>query len=388
MFQPLTIQTRLGGFYFFYYSIVGTFMPYWNLYLQDQGFNYQEIGVLSSIAIVTRFFAPLVWGWIADKSGKRMLLVRVATWMESCIWLAIFIVPNTFQSVALLMLIFSFFQNAILAQFEGVTLFWLGDQKAKLYGKIRKWGSVGFIVGVFTIGAILEIVHISMLPILLLIIASLAFIWSFTIREPDSAPTSQKYLEPLLPVLKRPTVAAFFTIEFILLFSHAPFYSFYSNFLKSLNFSTTEIGFLWAMGVFAEIFMFSIASKIFQRFSWRSLVIVCLLVTSIRWMLVAVFSHYFIGQLFAQCLHAFSFGLFHLIAMRVIFQNFSAGQQGRGQALYSTMWGLGVAFGSVLAGHFWKILSGELIFMCASVVVLLALCFVKWLPKQVDSSTA
>ncbi|MBN6526629.1 MFS transporter [Acinetobacter pittii] len=385
--QPLTITARLSGFYFFYYSIVGTFMPYWNLYLQDQGFNYQEIGVLSSIAIVTRFFAPLVWGWIADKSGKRMLLVRIATWMESCIWLAIFIVPNTFQSVALLMLIFSFFQNAILAQFEGVTLFWLGDQKAKLYGKIRKWGSVGFIVGVFTIGAILEIVHISMLPILLLIIASLAFIWSFTIREPDSAPTSQKYLEPLLPVLKRPTVAAFFTIEFILLFSHAPFYSFYSNFLKSLNFSTTEIGFLWAMGVFAEIFMFSIASKIFQRFSWRSLVIVCLLVTSIRWMLVAVFSHYFIGQLFAQCLHAFSFGLFHLIAMRVIFQNFSAGQQGRGQALYSTMWGLGVAFGSVLAGHFWKILSGELIFMCASVVVLLGLCFVKWLPKQVDSST-
>lgn len=387
MFQPLTIQTRLGGFYFFYYSIVGTFMPYWNLYLQDQRFNYQEIGVLSSIAIVTRFFAPLVWGWIADKSGRRMLLVRIATWMESCIWLAIFIVPNTFQSVALLMLIFSFFQNAILAQFEGVTLFWLGDQKAKLYGKIRKWGSVGFIVGVFTIGAILEIVHISMLPILLLIIASLAFIWSFTIREPDSAPTSQKHLEPLLPVLKRPTVAAFFAIEFILLFSHASFYSFYSNFLKSLNFSTTEIGFLWAMGVFAEIFMFSIASKIFQRFSWRSLVIVCLLVTSIRWMLVAVFSHYFIGQLFAQCLHAFSFGLFHLIAMRVIFQNFSAGQQGRGQALYSTMWGLGVAFGSVLAGHFWKILSGELIFMCASVVVLLGLCFVKWLPKQVDSST-
>lgn len=388
MFQPLTIQTRLGGFYFFYYSIVGTFMPYWNLYLQDQGFNYQEIGVLSSIAIVTRFFAPLVWGWIADKSGKRMLLVRVATWMESCIWLAIFIVPNTFQSVALLMLIFSFFQNAILAQFEGVTLFWLGDQRAKLYGKIRKWGSVGFIVGVFTIGAILEIVPISMLPILLLIIASLAFIWSFSIREPDSAPTSQKYLEPLLPVLKRPTVAAFFAIEFILLFSHAPFYSFYSNFLKSLNFSTTEIGFLWAMGVFAEIFMFSIASKIFQRFSRRSLVVVCLLVTSIRWMLVAVFSHYFIGQLFAQCLHAFSFGLFHLIAMRVIFQNFSAGQQGRGQALYSTMWGLGVAFGSVLAGHFWKTFSGELIFMCASVVVLLGLCFVKWLPKQVDSSTA
>jgi len=325
-------------------------MPYWNLYLQDQGFNYQEIGILSSIAIVTRFFAPLVWGWIADKSGKRMLLVRIATWMEACIWLAIFIIPNTFQSVALLMLIFSFFQNAILAQFEGVTLFWLGDQRAKLYGKIRKWGSVGFIVGVFIIGAILEIIPISMLPILLLIIASLAFIWAFTIREPEGAPTSQKHLEPLLPVLKRPEVAAFFTIEFILLFSHAPFYSFYSNFLKSLNFSTTE--------------------------------------TSIRWLLVAIFSHYFIGQLFAQCLHAFSFGLFHLIAMRLIFQNFSIGQQGRGQAFYSTMWGLGVAFGSILAGHYWKILTGEHIFMIAALVVLFGLCFVYWLPKQIEKSVS
>ena len=70
----------------------------------------------------------------------------------------------------------------------------------------------------------------------------------------------------------------------------------------------------------------------FKYFSWRSLVAVCLILTSIRWLLVAIFSHYFIGQLFAQCLHAFSFGLFHLIAMRLIFQNFSIGQQGRGQA--------------------------------------------------------
>ena len=142
-------------------------MPFWSLYLEDQGFNYQEIGLLSSIAIVTRFFAPFIWGWIADKSGKRMLLVRIATWMEACIWFMIFLIPNTFQSVALLMLIFSFFQNAILAQFEGVTLFWLGEKRTQLYGKVRKWGSIGFIVGVFGIGALLEIVPISMLPSLM-----------------------------------------------------------------------------------------------------------------------------------------------------------------------------------------------------------------------------
>lgn len=385
--QPLTITAKLSGFYLFYYSIVGTFMPYWNLYLQDQGFNYQEIGILSSIAIVTRFFAPLIWGWIADKSGKRMLLVRIATWMEACIWFAIFVIPNSFQSVALLMLIFSFFQNAILAQFEGVTLFWLGEKRAEHYGKVRKWGSVGFILGVFIIGALLEVIPISMLPILLLAVSFLAFLWSFTIKEPEHAPSSQKKLEPLLPILKRPTVAAFFAIEFILLFSQAPFYSFYSNFLKEIGFSTTQIGSLWATGVIAEIVMFAIAQKVFfTRFSWRTLVAICLILTSLRWFLVGILNTHLLGQLFAQCLHAFSFGLFHLIAMKVIFQNFSAEQQGRGQALYSTMWGLGVASGSLLAGHYWQDWSGATIFLCASVVVLLGLVLVVWLPNQVETA--
>jgi PPP family 3-phenylpropionic acid transporter len=389
LLHSLNIQTRLGGFYLFYYSIVGTFMPYWNLYLQDQGFNYKQIGILSSIAIITRFFAPLIWGWIADKSGKRMLLVRIATWMEACIWFAIFIIPNSFQSIALLMLVFSFFQNAILAQFEGVTLFWLGEKRAELYGKVRKWGSVGFIVGVFAIGALLEIIPISMLPILLLSVSFLAFLWSFSIKEPEHAPSSQKKLEPLLPILKRPMVAAFFGIEFILLFSQAPFYSFYSNFLKEIGFSTMQIGTLWATGVIAEIVMFAVAQKVFFiRFSWRTLVAACLILTSLRWLLVGMLNTHFIGQLLAQCLHAFSFGLFHLIAMKVIFQNFSAEQQGRGQALYSTMWGLGVASGSLLAGHYWQILSGATIFLCASVVVLLGLILVVWLPNQIETTAS
>ena len=383
--QSFPIQYRLSGFYFFYYSIVGTFMPYWSLYLQHQGFNFEQIGILSSIAIITRFFAPFIWGWVADKTGKRMLLVRIATWMEAMIWLMIFIIPNDFQSIALLMLIFSFFQNAILAQFEGVTLFWLADRRAELYGKVRKWGSIGFIVGVFSIGALLEIIDITMLPVMLLCIAFTAFLWSFTVKEPHAAPLSQKRLEPLWPVLKRPVVAAFFLIEFIMLFAQAPFYSFYSNYLKMNDFSTTQIGFLWSVGVIAEIIMFAYATLFLNKYSWRMLTVICLLMTAFRFILAGLYPDNFIAQLISQSMHAFSFGLFHMIAMRVIFQNFTAGQQGRGQALYSTMWGLGVASGSVLAGKYWSTLSGDVIFMIAGCTAFIGLLFVYWLPSKLQT---
>jgi len=363
--QAMPIQYRLSGFYFWYYSIVGTFLPYWSLYLQDQGFNYKEIGLLSSIAILTRIFAPFIWGFIADKTGKRMLLVRIATWMEAVIWFLIFIIPNNMQSIALLMLIFSFFQNAILAQFEGVTLFWLGNKNNEYYGKIRKWGSIGFIVGVFSIGTILEIIAIKYLPMMLLCIAFTAFLWSFSIKEPSTAPKSQKNLESLLPILKRPIVASFFVIEFIMLFAQAPFYSFYSNYLKLSGFSTTQIGLLWSVGVSAEIIMFHYANFFLNRFSWRSLVTVCIIMTSLRFILAGSFPESFIIQFISQCFHAFSFGLFHIIAMRIIFQNFATTQQGRGQALYSTMWGLGVASGSILTGQYWEVLSGQHIYIIA-----------------------
>jgi PPP family 3-phenylpropionic acid transporter len=46
------------------------------------------------------------------------------------------------------------------------------------------------------------------------------------------------------------------------------------------------------------------------------------------------------------------------------------------------MWGLGVASGSLLAGHFWQTLTAQVIFLCAGLLVLLGLGFVKWLPTQ------
>ena len=49
-------------------------MPFWSLYLEDQGFNYQEIGLLSSIAIVTRFLHRLFG------AGLRISLAKECYW--------------------------------------------------------------------------------------------------------------------------------------------------------------------------------------------------------------------------------------------------------------------------------------------------------------------
>lgn len=351
-------------------------MPYWSLYLEDQGFDRATIGVLASITVLTRIFAPIVWGWLADRTGKRMLWVRLATMIECLIWLGIFIMPNTLGNLALLMFIFSFFQNAILAQFEAVTLFWLGDKREALYGKVRRWGSVGFIVAVFALGKVFDIINIHHLPLILMVIAAFTWLWSWQIKEPSLAPKAQQQMQSILPVIKRPQVWGFFAIEFLLLLSHAPFYSFYSNYLKDFGYGTGITGMLWAIGVIAEIIMFSQSKYLLAEFSKARLIAACLVITAIRWVLVAAFADYLTVQIFAQCLHAFSFGLFHVLAMRVIFTEFLPEQQGRAQAIYSTMWGLGVAIGSLFAGHYWQQYGGSMMFYVAACTACIALFFI------------
>jgi PPP family 3-phenylpropionic acid transporter len=380
--QIIPIKARLSGFYFFYFAVIGAFMPYWSLYLEGQGFDKEKIGWLAAVTVISRIIAPSVWGQLADRSGLRMRWVRLGISAELVAWVAVLFVPHTMSWLVLVLFFYSFFQNAVLAQFEAVTLFYLARQRDQ-YGIVRLWGSLGFIAAVAGLGLWFKWNLITTLPAVMIVLAFIAVINAFMIAEPPQVHVRTTEPSSLWPVLKRPSVWAFFSIHFFLLFSHAPFYSFYSNYLLSYGYSTLSIGLLWSVGVFAEVLMFTQSAKVLTKFNERYLIVACIVFTSLRWMLVASFPAILTIQIIAQCVHALSFALFQSIAMRFIFREFNADQQGRAQALYSMLWGLGVAIGSILAGQIWDIVGGSSIFMIASGVVLLGLFFVKNISQKV-----
>ena len=135
---------RLSGFYFFYFASLGILVPYWGLYLQWLDFSAREIGELTAILLATRIVAPNIWGWIADHHGQRMRIVRFASFAGALAFAGI-LLDNSYLWIAIVMLVFSFFWNASLPQFEVTTLQHLGEQ-SHYYSKIRLWGSIGFII--------------------------------------------------------------------------------------------------------------------------------------------------------------------------------------------------------------------------------------------------
>jgi len=357
---------RLSGFYFFYFATLGTFIPYWTLYLQGLGFSAAAIGELVAIGMATRIVAPAIWGWIADHTGKRMAIVRLASLLAAVAFAGVFL-GSGYWWLALVMALFNFFWNAALPQFEATTLNHLGPHTHR-YSNIRLWGSIGFIVLVVGLGPVLERFGTGVLPSVLFALYIAIWLSSLTVPERAAGHLHLDH-EPLLQVLRRPVVAALLVVCFLSQASHGPYYTFYSIYLEVHGYSRTLVGGLWAVGVVAEIGVFLMMQRLLPRYGARRLLLGSLALTVLRWTLIAGYPDNLVLALFAQTLHAASFGVFHAVAIHLIHKFFTGRHQGKGQALYSSLsFGIGGAVGSLYAGYVWSSIGPAWAYACAALV--------------------
>lgn len=98
---------RLSSFYFFYFIVVGSLVPFWSLYLHHLGFSLVEIGTLTAIQVSTRLVAPNLWGWIGDRSNRRMFIIRLGAVLTLLTFAGVFLQPG-FWGIALVMAGFNF----------------------------------------------------------------------------------------------------------------------------------------------------------------------------------------------------------------------------------------------------------------------------------------
>jgi len=362
---------RLSGFYWVYFASLGVVVPFWALYLNSLGFDARAIGELMSILMVTKIVAPYLWSWIADHTGHSMKLIRIGSICSLVAFSGVFF-NSDFWWLALVMLLFSFFWNATLPQFEANTMNFLGEDTHK-YSVVRLWGSLGFVFSVIIIGSMLDELGYQLVPVSVFILYVLIVAFSFFVGD---APQKQHHDDSgsILNVVKQPRVIALLLVCFLIQMSHGPYYTFYSIYLKEFNYSSSVLGWLWALGVIAEIILFMFMHKLMPKYGPRKLLIVALALTTLRWLLIGEFVENIFIVIFAQCLHAASFGLYHAVAIELFHQNFKGKLQGRGQALYSAIsFGAGGAIGTLLSGAYWDAYSPQIIFNAAAVASFLAL---------------
>ncbi len=378
---------RLSGFYFFYFATLGALAPYWNLFLSDAGYTALEIGQLSALLIGTKLLAPNLGGWLADRIGKSLVIIRWALFMATLLFTGFFFFQG-YLWFALITAGYSFFWNAALPQFEAATLFHLREQSHR-YSRIRLWGSMGFIATVLGVGRLLDVYPIAWLSVV--IGGFLAGNWLVALMVPEAPPRHPNPAPVAIwKIIKQPAVVAFFVVALLLQAAHAPYYAFYSIYLKDHGYSATVTGGFWALGVVAEIVLFVYMKPLLARCSLRAVLLASIFLAVCRWLMIAWGAGNLAVLLSAQVLHAATFGSTHVAAIHLLQGYFGQQHQGKGQALYgSVCLGLGGMLGSLLCGYYWELLGAHRIYsICAAVCCLAGLWAWLWVGRENGSQAA
>lgn len=356
---------RLAVWYFWYFAFIGAFLPYFALYLQSLGFSAGRIAVLMSLGQFMRLLAPLLWSWLADSGGQRVRIVVGATAAALASFSVVFLTED-FLGLLIGLSILHFFWSASLPLVEALTLGHLAG-RTENYGRVRLWGSVGFILTVLGVGLLLDVAPIkSQLWVSWLLLAG-TLISALTLTEVKGH--GRHASGPIIDVMRQRKVVYLMASAMLMTAAHGTLYVFYSIHLVNQGYGKTLVGLLWTLGVVAEIFIFLWMPRISLRFSLRGILLACFALAVLRFLMIGWAVAFIAVLVIAQLLHAMSFGAHHAATVAALNHWFAPGQQARAQALYgSVAYGAGGLGGALLAGWMWESLGAGLSFSASALL--------------------
>lgn len=390
----MTPRQRLlyAQFYFWYYAVIGAYTPYVGRWVVAMGHGGAMASAMIGLWYASRVVGPPAWTTLTARSAQpgRWLVHGCVLGLAS---FALFTLTRATIPLLAVMAVFGFFYNALLPQFEAMTLTALG-RASHDYGRIRLWGSLGFLLVAGSYGWLLDRLGDAAFPWLclpLLIIAALAA-WPHRHDAPgvdpaarvepfDAARAGTTALrapgDPAAPagdhLWKRPGVRRFLLVAMLAQAGFGTFYVFYTLHLQAHGHDGLHVGILWAIGVLAEIVMFWFVPGVLARLGAPRLLGACLLIGSLRWALTALYADSFALMALVQLSHAFSFAVFQACLMRMMVEFFPGRRAAVGQGLlYGFSSGLGGVLGAAVAAVLWHYGGGRWAFLGGSALTALA----------------
>ena len=345
--SPLVPFAALSASYF---AHIGFFNPYLPLWLKDLGFPIVVISLLASVQSFTRVFAPYAWGALSDHTGERVRLLRISAGVALIASAGLWFNGGPWWVGLVLLLLFTHTSSMMSLTEAAMAHLVAGDWGR--YGRVRLWGSAGFLLTVFLAGAWFERFGMRSFPAWSVATLALVLLCTFLLPDTREKPAAHGALarEPVAPVLRQPAVRWFFASLLFHVMAHFAIYGFLSLYLDALGYNKAMIGGLWAVSVVVEIGWFFGQGRFIARLPMARWLVVCGAAMVLRMALTGGLGGSLLALFVAQALHALTFATHHTACIAMVSRHFPGRLRGRGQALFTVIgYGVGGVVG-VLAG--------------------------------------
>jgi len=349
-------SARLAAFGAAYFLAAGAFMSYWPVWLRNRGITDAEIGTLFMARQLVGVAAMLGMGVIAHRLGRmRGLLFGLS--LAGVVMMGAYEISYTFLALLLTGLIWGMVWSPIMALYDGV-LVNEAKRRGIVYGRLRLWGSVAFILGTLLTGVAVDrygppsVLYIGTVGVALLVPFAL-ILPKAEPRKPGAAHHAPFGLFDLFR--NRPFVLFMIGAGFCQS-SHAVLYSFGTLTWRAAGIDDVTISLLWGESVAVEILMMLVSGWLLQRIGVAGLIGLGLVCGIVRWTGMA-FTNDLAALVVLQALHAGTFAACHLGAMAFIQRALPPSGVALGQSIYYAL-GTGATqavifqFAGILYSHY------------------------------------
>lgn len=345
---------RISVFSAAYFAHAGFFNPFLPLWLKELGLGLVVISALTAVQSVTRMLAPYAWGALSDRTGERVQLLRVGALLALILSAGLWLNAGAWWIGLVLLLMFAQtsgmmpMTEAALAHVVTVN----GVFDTRRYGRVRLWGSIGFMLAVLGAGAWFEAFGMHYFPLATNLTLIALVVAAYALVDVKEAPHAHgETTGSVRHVLRQTQVRWLFASIFFHVLSHMAIYTFFSLYLDSLGYSKAAIGMLWAVSVIVEIGWFFTQARWLPAFSLTGWLVLCAAVMAMRMAVTAAAAQVIWLLVLAQALHALTFAAHHSCCIALLSHHFPGRMRGRGQALYSVIgYGIPGMVGSVAGG--------------------------------------
>jgi len=352
----------LATFYFFYFAIVGVYIIFMPKILEMSGYSPSDIGIIFAAGPLVRFILPFAFIKGLKIDEKSFNIALVITLISS---VSFFFSLDNFYQLLFSNIGLGIGLSIILPYIEVISLSTMGKER---YGKIRLFGSVGFVLVALVLVKFLSSADIA-LNYLLFSTFSTSLVAFFIVRNAHAKDEKKEEVKNDINLFSDWRLWLGLTLMQV---SFGSFYNFFTIYETDFGVSLDMTIYLWSFGVLAEIFMLFFQGR-FLRNNLLLILQITTFATAIRWFLLYLFPQNLAVLFFAQSLHALSFALFHSAAISYLFHVYK--HKALAQQFFSGItYGLGGFSGALLAGYIYEIYPREL-FLSSTLLALLACGF-------------
>lgn len=371
-------------FFVAYFTAVAVSIPFFPPYLRGLGLSGREVSWMLSLAPLCHLGVPLFWGWLADRTRRPDVALRIAVGGAALLFIPL-IGVRTMPALLFLYGAHQAFSVAVPGLLDSLAI----ERVRKLgedYGRIRIWGSASFTITCLALGPIFTARGRTgdvLVPILLTATLGFAFLTSLGLRGMGAA--ERPHASDMRALIRDPRLVLLLVVGTLHWGCTAPYHGFLSILLQDRGLSPQVTSIAFVLSVVGEITAFFFFTRVRRRFALSTLLAWAMGSSILRWIVIARSTSPTV-LVAIQIMHLLTFGAFHATAVAWLAECVPSKLRATGQTLYTaSVYGLGNLIGMLGSGALYDATGGAATsFLVAGVVEVVPLGLVLVLGRRLD----